>query len=977
MALTRKISCGLINIQSVGNKTNAIESLINELNLDIFVLTETWLRNDISDSSKIKEMTPKSHNFYHKPRENKSGGGVGIFISKTFTKVQLMNITNFNSFEYIDTKVTLHNKNIRIITIYRPPSNSKSVFIEEFSDLLESLDDTRNLVLCGDFNLHIDNQNDSYVKKFIDALENHDLINNVKSSTSIANHIIDLIIHNKKNGITENVEIEPECTISPIHKLITFDINMKKSENIKKRITYRNKKNFDAKNFIDECTNEISRMNSNCGCEKRQNRHEQQLCVSCYTENSKKIMSAKYNEKCPEIEKIITVRERSKWYNSELYEVKKQRRRLEDKWKRKKTIENWNNYKRIRNRYNTLIKENKKKYYNETFQKTKNSKELHKNLENLLGLKKEKILPEKPEDHKSLANGFVNFFGNKVEKICEEIAKESLTTCPSMPYVEYSKLKKFKKLSESDFEKILKNIKITYCENDPFPISDIHEAENYSKIKNIYLSITNKSLEHSEFPKSEKLACIKPAYKGKGEKNSMNSYRPISNLSFLSKVIEAAAYQQSWFHLSSQNIIPEEQSAYRENHSTETTNCAIMNDMIDITRNGDCGILVMLDLSAAFDTVDHDYLLEDLKSIGFDEDVLKWYESYLKNREVTVIIKKSKSETKKLTKGVPQGSVLGPMLFSIYTRELAWILRQHNIKYKLYADDTQFYIPVKSIEEAERKLESIMKDIRSWMVKKKLKLNEDKTECMLFGTKNSLKKYEQVKHIQIGTATIKIVSKVKDLGVYIDKELKMIDQINYTVKTCNYHIRNIAFIRKYLNTNALKTLVSNHIFSRLNYCNALYHALPKTSQRKLQRVQNSAARLIMGLRQRERITPALIKLHWLPIKARIEFKILTLTYKALNYNEPKYLRNMLETPNQETNVTTRQANEENRLQEPRTNCNYGERAYSYCAPRLFNKLPQEIRNLQNLMQFKKKLKTHLFERCYNLDEETIKERYKL
>ena len=205
----------------------------------------------------------------------------------------------------------------------------------------------------------------------------------------------------------------------------------------------------------------------------------------------------------------------------------------------------------------------------------------------------------------------------------------------------------------------------------------------------------------------------------------------------------------------------------------------------------------------------------------------------------------------------------------------------------------------------------------------------------------------------------------------------MEDHINYTVKTCNYHLRNIAFIRKYLEINVLKTLVSNHILSRLDYCNILYYAIPKTLQRKLQRVQNSAARLITRVKQRERITPALIELHWLPIKARIEFKILTLTYKALNNNEPKYLRNMLEISEQRTNVTTRQGNEVNRLHEPRTNCNHGERAFSYYAPRLFNKLPLEIRSLLNIVQFKKELKTHLFKRCYDMEDNTIKKHYKL
>ena len=647
---------------------------------------------------------------------------------------------------------------------------------------------------------------------------------------------------------------------------------------------------------------------------------------------------------------------------------------MEDKWKRKKTTENWNNYKKIRNRYYTLIEESKKKYYNEIFKKSKNTKEVHKNLDELLGLKKEKVLPENL-DKKTLANEFVTFFENKVEKICEEIAKEPFTEGPIMTHVETRKLNKFKKLDMSEFEKILGKIKLTYCENDPFPISDI-EAENYDKIKSLYLKITNMSLDDG-CPQSEKLACIKPGYKGKGDKNNLSSYRPISNLSYLSKIIETVVYEQTWSHLSSLNIIPEEQSAYRENHSTETTNCAIMNDMIEITRNNECGILIMIDLSAAFDTVDHDYLLEDLKKVGIDEDCNRWYETYLRGREVMVIISNKKSETRKLTKGVPQGSVLGPMLFSIYTRELAWLLEQHNVKYKLYADDTQFYIPVESVQEAERKIEAIMKDIKNWMVKKKLKMNEDKTECMLFGTKSSLKKYEQFNQIKMGHTTINITKKVKDLGVYIDNELKMEDQIKNIIKICNYHIRNIAFIRKYLDQESLKTVITNHIITRLDYCNVLYYGLPKTLQKKLQRVQNSAARLITRTKQRERITPALIELHWLPIKARIEYKIMVLTYKALKHDEPRYLRKMLKRYESNTSQTTRLASELERLHEPRTNTNYGERAFSYCAPRLYNKLPGEIKNQPNIMTFKKKLKTFLFNKCYDLEDKTMKENYKL
>ena len=167
--------------------------------------------------------------------------------------------------------------------------------------------------------------------------------------------------------------------------------------------------------------------------------------------------------------------------------------------------------------------------------------------------------------------------------------------------------------------------------------------------------------------------------------------------------------------------MPYDQSAYRENHSTETTVCAINNDMTEIITNGKCGILVMPDLSAAFDTVEHKLLLEDLRAVGIEKNVYRWYKSYLENRKITVIISNTRSEIKNLTRGVPQGSILGPLLFSIYTIELSKILEKHKVKFKLYADDTQFYFPIESVEETTLKIDTIMKDIKKWMMARKTK----------------------------------------------------------------------------------------------------------------------------------------------------------------------------------------------------------------------------------------------------------------
>ena len=195
--------------------------------------------------------------------------------------------------------------------------------------------------------------------------------------------------------------------------------------------------------------------------------------------------------------------------------------------------------------------------------------------------------------------------------------------------------------------------------------------------------------------------------------------------------------------------------------------------MTEVITNGKCGILIMLDLSAAFDTVDHKLLLEDLRTIGIKDEVFRWYKNYLEDRSVAVVVSNEKSNLRKLKTGVPQGSILGPMLFGVYTVGLSEILDKHKVKYKLYADDTQFYFQFETLEEATEKINVIMKDIRVWMIEKKLKLNEDKTECMLFGSANALKKYEHIENITIGSSIIRIKTEVRDLGVQVDNKLSM------------------------------------------------------------------------------------------------------------------------------------------------------------------------------------------------------------
>ena len=205
----------------------------------------------------------------------------------------------------------------------------------------------------------------------------------------------------------------------------------------------------------------------------------------------------------------------------------------------------------------------------------------------------------------------------------------------------------------------------------------------------------------------------------------------MTNLTHLSKITERAMLDQLVPFLEEVGVVPRYQSAYRKPHSTETALCKIHDDLVSNTCHGKPSILVLLDLSAGFDTVDHQLLLSDFSDCGVEGNALSLLEFYLENREHCVAIGESRSEPTALQYGVPQGSVLGPVLFTVYTGTLAFLLKAHGASYHFFADDTQLYIKVDDINEVKHRLSSLLSDLKIWMARRMLKLNDGKTEIIV------------------------------------------------------------------------------------------------------------------------------------------------------------------------------------------------------------------------------------------------------
>ena len=377
--------------------------------------------------------------------------------------------------------------------------------------------------------------------------------------------------------------------------------------------------------------------------------------------------------------------------------------------------------------------------------------------------------------------------------------------------------------------------------------------------------------------------------------NVFKNYRPVYSIPFISKVLEKVAVKRLTNHLDINGLQEDFQSAYKLMHTTGTAPLKVKHDISSALDKHNSVPFVMLDLSA-FDTIDQNQLLGLLRDeYGITGKALSWFSTYLEDRIQRVQVETTTSDHVPLKCGVPQGSVLSPVIFTLYTAPTQRIIRKHGVKHNKYADDIKLYVeydpavPV-AREEAIRRLEACIKEIRIWMSIRMLKLNDDKTEMVIFCSKHHLGQYGHCT-INIGDSAIIPVSHVRNLGVQMDDHLYMISQVTAICATCNFQLCRLSLVRRYLTVDATKNAVQALIISRLDYCNSLLLNLPTSQIARLQRIQNKAARLVTRTSMREHITPVLKELNWLPIDRRIVYKVIT--YKALHGLAPVYLAELL------------------------------------------------------------------------------------
>ena len=487
--------------------------------------------------------------------------------------------------------------------------------------------------------------------------------------------------------------------------------------------------------------------------------------------------------------------------------------------------------------------------------------------------------------------------------------------------------------------------------------------ELWQRIIHHFTDILNKSLASGAVPSEFKIATLTPILKSSSlDTNSLSSYRPVSNLPFLAKVLESAVAVQLSEHLSS--YLNSHQSAFRTGHSVESALTHVSSSIYQLLDRGHDVFMVLLDLSAAFDTIDHALLLHILNTrFDIGGTVLSWLRSYLSNRFFRVKVGDGLSQKFPLEVGVPQGSILGPILFNCIMTKLADVLLAHDVSFHVYADDTQLWFPVTHPKEeanVRSNIKSIFSIIDNFMHEHHLKLNASKTIFLPLSRKR--KQFDPLE-LESGCEILPS-TKARNLGVTFDGQMSFDPHINELRKSCFHHIRNVCQLKPFIPTKKVASLILAIVISRLDFCNTLLCSLNKTQIKRIQSIQNAAVRMVAGAKIHQSITPLLKSLHWLPVQYRITYKLALTAHKSIyDATCPLYLKNALTI--KKSCRFTRSSLCPTFARIDYTLVSVGGRSAVHHMVDIWNKLPSQLRNISDVKLFRKQLKTYLFSECFS------------
>lgn len=872
---------------------------------------------------------------------SKHTGGVCAFINK---QLKCTNVTaiNDNIAWYISFELIINKIQTIFACIYLSASENKRIVMESFVKWYNDICCDKPIFICGDFNIDMIS-NSTFSRQLKNFYEDNGLRLFIESPTRIMGNsatLIDLCLSNINKNKIECRIIQDE-QISD-HTIIETTIFVKSSTyNMKKRkinVWHNYDKNIFCQS-IEKWSHTWDNVKGNSINDKIHWLIENISASTCQFKHTKVLKS------------------NLDFFDNELDQMRREKNRLY-KIAQFSTLEidatiKWHEYRQFKNKYKLMIQQKKYECNQRKLNRVHGDmKGTWRVLNSILNKQNDEILCVKSgnityEDDAAITNEFNKFFVNSIT-----------TLNSSIPKVDYENNIEFKSNASFEFRGVsISEVKhcireLNNCTDEFFMNAEVM-LDAIFVIGQQIVEIINDSFATGIFPETLKKSTITPIPKINGT-IMIDEFRPINMLPCIEKVIEKMAYSQLISYVNKNNILKENQSGFRSQHSCETAINDILYEWKESQNSSKIIIAVFLDFQRAFETIDTGILIQKLKKYGITGTTLNWFDNYLKNRKQVVKLGETISDIITNNLGVPQGSILGPLLFILYINDLSNCLI--NSTMKMFADDTLVYVTANNIEEAILNINQDLSILFDKICQNKLKLNVKKTKVIIISNKSY--NTDNV-NIYIDGKKLEIVEEIKYLGIIVDKNLKFDKNIDYICKKVGRKVNVISRLRNELNFQQKLTLYKSIVQPHLIYCSTIIFLSSQSDIERLQILQNKCLRNIMRVDRFTSSSILLDTLNLMSVKQTIIFYTILFIHKMVHNYAPKYLTKRIRFRSE--NQKNRPLRNTNQIELTKANKSSSQNSLFYKGIKLYNSIPNDIKDIKSEHKFIEKLKTYVKE----------------
>lgn len=918
-----------LNIRSIFTGFDHFSHIVQENDFDVVVITETWLNNGV-DSAHV---SLPGYNFFRRDRVGR-GGGVAAYVKSFYNCSEItFNLLVNDQLEFLFLKLRVSKTNLGIGVFYRPPQTNLNHFLNDFDNILSTVCTIVDELIClGDFNVNFLNFNNPISVCF----ESYNLIQLINEPTRITGRTSTLLdpIFVSNNELVNSFGTFSVENLSD-HNMVFCDLKLDEVRIKPKFVTYRCFKEFDYNLFLYDLLNlswfDIVREHN----------------IDRKIELLNNFVISLFDLHAP-VRTVRVTKPKAPWLTPNLKLIMKERDKAKQKFNRSKTDIDWLRYKELRN-YTVSMMRREKSGYISFVNSENNLRKTWTTLKNLnICPNSNKDIPTELSDSNEINNYFATFFQNNSNNCDEKVNfYNSNIFKQDINFI-------FTPTSVEEVNKILGELQSNAYGVDNISLRMLKYCSPH--IIQFIVHIINSCIEQNYFPNEWKVAIGRPLPK-KPNPSTFSDLRIISILPTLSKIFEKILYNQIYQYCEILNLIPNSQSGFRKGYSTATAIANLMDDLFTSYDKGLVSVLVLLDFSKAFDTISHRLLCAKLKYYGFENSSLNLVISYLSNRWQTVCHNNTFSAKLEIFSGVPQGSILGPLFFIIYTADILRSIKTCEVQ--AYADDTQIYYSFSSNDYAQACdiLNSELDNVKSLSIEHNLKLNSDKSSLMLFGNKNNTQFLKDNLNIHIDGTRLQIVDICKNLGIVIDSNLRFREHVKSLIQKSFSSLKILYSSRHLLNFKLKVMLCESLVLSQFNYCDFIYGpCIDSFDKNRVQKVQNSCCRFIYGLRKYDHISSKINDINWLTMENRRAHHLGNFVHTLLtSENPPCNLRRKFLT---RSNIHAVDIRFKDKLTVPRHRSAMFKRSFIYNAIQLYNSTPKEFK-MFNINKFKYKFKLHL------------------